>query len=232
MDLSIILPTYNEKGNIVVLINKLINIIPKNLKKEIIIVDDNSKDNTYLYCKNEFKDNNEVKVILRESSRSLGKSIGDGIEISSGKILIVMDTDLSHNPEHIPTMLDLVKNYEIISCSRYSGGGSMENKPHFFVSYLYNILLRIILNTKVKDNTGGYFCIKKTFLNSLPHESIFYGYGEYFFRLLYFAKINGGNVKELPTKYQDRTYGKSKSNFLYMIFKYLISAIKLRLKIY
>ena len=229
MDLSIILPTYNEKGNIQKLIEQIVLTVPSSMRKELIVVDDNSTDGTYEYCKKINQNNNEVKVFLRREKRSLGESIGDGVKVCSGKIVVIMDTDLSHNPMHLKEILELIDKYDIVNCSRYCGEVSMQNKFHFYGSYYYNILLKIILGLKTNDNTGGYFAIKKDFLNSLDHEKIFYGYGEYFFRLLYFAKKNNPQVKEIPTFYNLRTYGKSKTIFSLMLFKYFYAAIKLKL---
>ena len=91
MNLSIVLPTFNEKGNIGILVDELVKIIPSNIKKEIIIIDDNSDDGTFLYCKELFKKNSEVRLILRKSKRSLGASVGEGIKNCLGEKIIVMD---------------------------------------------------------------------------------------------------------------------------------------------
>ena len=232
MDLSIILPTYNEKNNINVLIKKILEILKDVDNKEIIVLDDNSPDETYLYCKKEFEKNNQIKLILRQNNRGLANSIGDGIKIGKGKNIIVMDTDLSHDPKLIPQLINLIKDYDIVSCSRYCEGGSMGSKLHYYCSFSYNLLLKFILRTQIKDNTGGYFCIRKKTLDSLPFEKIFYGYGEYFFRLLYFAQVKKKSIIEIPTIYNSRTYGKSKSNFFILLFKYFFSAIKLRFTAY
>ena len=128
MDLSIILPTYNEKNNINILIKKILEILNDVENKEIIVVDDNSPDGTYLYCKKEFEKNNQIKLILRQNNRGLANSIGDGIKVSKGKNIIIMDTDLSHDPKLITQIINLNKDYDIVSCSRYCEGGSMGNK--------------------------------------------------------------------------------------------------------
>ncbi len=232
MDLSIILPTYNEKNNINVLIKNILEILKNLENKEVIVVDDNSPDGTYLFCKKEFEKNNQIKLIFRQSNRGLANSIGEGIKASKGKNIIIMDTDLSHDPKLIPQMINLNKDYDIVSCSRYCEGGSMGNKLHYYCSFSYNLLLKFILKTQIKDNTGGYFCIKKNTLDLLPFEKIFYGYGEYFFRLLFFAKKKKKSIIEIPTIYNLRTYGKSKSNFFLLLFKYFFSAIKLQFTSY
>ena len=228
MDLSIVLPTYNEKNNIIGLINQILEILKNTENKEIIVVDDNSPDGTHTACEAAFEKNNSVKILLRENNRGLANSIIEGIKISQGKYIIVMDTDLTHDPKLIPKLIYLIKEYDMISCSRYCAGGLMENKIHFYSSFFYNLLLRIILKTQIQDNLGGYFCIRKEVLNVLPIEKIFFGYGEYFFRLLFFVQKKKFSIIEIPAVYNIRQKGKSKSNFLLLTFKYFFEAIKLR----
>ena len=231
MDLSIVLPTYNEKDNIINLIKQILEILKNIENKEIIVVDDNSPDGTYLSCKTAFEKNDGIKVLLRKSNKGLANSILDGIKICKGEYIIVMDTDLTHDPKLIPKLTYLAKEYDIVSGSRFCAGGLMENKIHYFCSFSFNLLLRIILKTQIQDNLGGYFCIKKNTLDSLPFEKIFYGYGEYFFRLLYFAQEKKFNIIEIPAVYNLRQKGKSTSNFLLLLLKYFFSVMKLRFRL-
>ena len=227
MQISIILPTYNEKENIV----RLIETIKKlNIEQtfEILIIDDNSPDGTYQFSKDKFSNDNNVKIVLRKNIRGLAFSIKEGIEKSLGDHVIVMDTDFTHDPILIKKMISLRSQYEIISGSRYVTGGFMENQLHGKLSYYYNLMLKFILKTKINDNLGGYFLIKRDLLNQLEFDKIFYGYGDYFFRLLYFSKNKNAKIIEIPAVYKQRIYGKSKSNFLAMLFKYFYAAVKLR----
>ena len=137
MDLSVILPTYNEKNNIVNLVNQILEVIKNIENKEIIIVDDNSPDGTYLTCKTAFEKNSGIKILLRENNKGLANSIIEGIKASNGKKIIVMDTDFTHDPKMIPQLIYLNKLYDIISCSRYCAGGVMENKIHFYLSFIF-----------------------------------------------------------------------------------------------
>ena len=227
MQISIILPTYNEKENIV----RLVETIKKlNIEQtfEILIIDDNSPDGTYQFSKDKFSNDNNVKIVLRKNIRGLAFSIKEGIEKSLGDHVIVMDTDFTHDPILIKKMISLRSQYEIISGSRYVIGGFMENQLHGKLSYYYNLMLKFILKTKINDNLGGYFLIKRDLLNQLEFDKIFYGYGDYFFRLLYFSKNKNAKIIEIPAVYKQRIYGKSKSNFLAMLFKYFYAAVKLR----
>ena len=227
MQISIILPTYNEKDNIVRLVEAIKNL---NIEQtfEILIIDDNSPDGTYQFSKDKLSDDKNIKIVLRKNIRGLAFSIKEGIEKSLGDHVIVMDTDFTHDPILIKKMISLRSQYEIISGSRYVTGGFMENQLHGKLSYYYNIMLKFILKTKVNDNLGGYFLIKRNLLNKLEFDKIFYGYGDYFFRLLYFSKNKNAKIIEIPAVYKQRIYGKSKSNFLAMLFKYFYAAVKLR----
>ena len=229
-ELSIVLPTYNEKDNIIILVNKIIKFLKNYKKKEIIVVDDSSPDNTYAVAKKKFKSKKFIKIFLRKKEFSLGKSIGYGIKKSKGRLIIVMDTDLTHNPNLIKKFIKHSKNYDLVSGSRFVKGGSMSSLNHYTFSLIFNFFLRIILKTKTKDNLGGYFCIKRTALKKLDLKKIFYGYGEFYFRLLFYLSINHASMMEIPARYDARNWGKSKSNFFLLLFRYTLQAIILKFK--
>jgi dolichol-phosphate mannosyltransferase len=229
MRASVILPTYNEAGNIVGLVNDILANFPSDIEPEILVVDDSSPDKTYEVARSAFEGNLNVRVILRTEDRGFAKSIRAGIEQASGEFIIVMDTDFTHDPCEIPRMLHVAKVYDIVSGSRFCAGGDMQDKGHYLASLAYNWLLRIVLRTQVQDNLGGYFVMRRENVISLPLDEIFFGYGEYFFRLLHFCQQRGLRVVEIPAIYRVRTYGSSKSSFLKMLITYLSAAIRLKL---
>jgi dolichol-phosphate mannosyltransferase len=226
----VILPTYNEAGNIVGLVEEILKSFPADVEPEILVVDDDSPDNTYEVARAAFAANRYVRVILRLENRGFAKSIRAGIEQASGEYVIVMDTDFTHDPIEIPRMLHIARVYDIVSGSRFCAGGNMQNRKHYLASLAYNWLLRVLLHTQVQDNLGGYFIMKREKLLALPLDEIFYGYGEYFFRLFHFAQRSGLKVIEVPTIYRVRGYGTSKSNFFKMLFSYSKAAILLRIR--
>lgn len=227
-NLSIVLPTYNEKDNIIDLINKIKDVV-KNHSHEIIVVDDNSPDDTFEVCKKYFIDDENIKMILRKANHGLAYSIREGIENAKGEYVVIMDTDFTHDPDLIKQMLNMNTKYNIISGSRFCKGGSMESTMHSILSRVYNKMIKFILQTKIEDNLGGFFCIKHKNLMQLPFEKIFYGYGDYYFRLLYFAKQKNFSIVEIPARYTTRTRGKSKSKFFQMAYKYFVEVIKLKI---
>ncbi len=230
MRVSVILPTFNERGNILQLVNAIELNIPANWSHEIIIVDDNSSDGTFELAKQSFFENKNVKVICRSPPHGLAISILDGIQAATGTHLVVMDTDFTHSPSEIPNLLHICEKYDLVSGSRFCAGGNMDSTRHYLASLFYNWLVRILLRTQIQDNLGGYFAVKREKLLSLPVKKIFFGYGDYFFRLLYFGEKAGFTIVEIPTIFRKRTSGESKSNFLKMLFKYTSAAIAVRLR--
>ncbi len=222
MILSIILPSYNEKGNIVRLIDKILSICKVSRIKnfEIIVVDDNSPDKTADYCKKVFRKKGNIKVYTRTTERGLASAIKFGINQSRGKYLVVMDTDFNHNPQEIPKMLTLTNKYDIIIGSRFVKKGGMENKKRYYLSKIYNYFIKHISQTDFTDSLSGFFCVKSRQLKKLNSDYIFRGYGEYFIRLLILVKLEGFKHTEIPVYYKNRDYGESKSKFLSMFLIY------------
>ncbi len=229
MKASVILPTYNEADNIVGLVEEILKNFPSDVEPEILVVDDDSPDKTCEVARNAFAANCNVRIILRTEDRGFAKSIRAGIEQATGELIIVMDTDFTHDPVEIPRMIHIARVYDIVSGSRFCAGGNMQDRKHYLASLAYNWLLRAVLHTQLQDNLGGYFIMKREKLLSLPLDQIFYGYGEYFFRLLYFAQRRGFKIIEIPAIYRLRPHGASKSSFLKMLFSYSAAAMMLRM---
>lgn len=228
MKVSIILPTYNEIGNIVNLIYAIKKNVPSEWDHEIVVADDNSPDGTYQKVQETFYDDPTVVAILRLKDRGLAKSIRAGIEASSGDQIIVMDTDFTHDPVEIPKLLHVGKMYDIVSGSRFCPGGNMHDKFHYHSSFIYNLFMRVFLRTQVQDNLGGYFSMARSQINHLPFDEIFVGYGDYFFRLLHFAQAAKMTIVEIPAVYHSREQGQSKSNVLKMIISYTEAMIEIK----
>ena len=104
----------------------------------------------------------------------------------------------------------------------------MENRVHYWQSKIYSAIVAAVLGTPVRDTLSGYFCIGRSRLLTLPCDRIFFGYGDYFFRLLYFARRQGFSVTEIPIRYTSRRFGKSKSNRLRLVFSYTRALVHLR----
>ncbi len=226
---SVVLPTYNESGNIIGLIEEIKKeLTAKRISYEIVVVDDDSPDKTGLLAQKYFAKIPDVRVIIRKNARGLASAIRRGIEQSVGDIIVVMDTDFNHEPRLIPRLVEKCGRYDMVVGSRFVKGGGMTNKTRETLSRLFNILIRIILGSPVHDNLSGFFAIKTKELDKINFDQVFWGYGDYFIRLIYFIKKQGNTFFEIPSYYKEREYGSSKSQFLQMFRDYLASTLALR----
>lgn len=232
MSISIILPTYNEKGNIIQLIGHITRSVKKITNNfRIYVVDDNSPDKTGEICKSHFAKSNNVTVYIRKK-RGFASAILYGIMKSKEEVIVVMDTDFSHNPKLIPMMVSKLKKFDMVIASRYAKKGGAENKIRYLLSKIYNIYLRYILRINITDFLFGYFCVKRKYLlnNKLLKQSIFTGFGDYFMRLIYYINKSGGMLVEVPAFYRARIYGTSKSDPKKVIITYTLTSLQLLMK--
>jgi len=229
--LSVILPTYNEADNIGRLIDAVEANVPGGWDYQIFVVDDNSPDDTFGKVSRAYADNPRIVPILRTVDRGFAKSIRTGIEQAGGQRIIIMDSDLTHDPVEIPRLLHVGEVYDFVSGSRFCAGGRMVDTSHYLLSMAYNWLLRLLIRTQVQDNLGGYFTARRDMLLQLPLDEIFFGYGDYYFRLLHFVQKSGFSIVEVPAAYLLRSEGKSKSNWTRMLITYTVGAVRLKRRI-
>lgn len=236
MKLSIILPTYNEVGNIAKLIRKIC--LQEELKKfnlEFVVIDDNSQDNTQEIVNKLIAKKLPIKLIIRKKERGLATAILTGLEQVKGDYIVIMDTDFNHRPEDISRLLDPIiqKQVDLVIGSRYIPGGGMHiteaSRWQYWLSKWGNRLVnRWLLNLPVYESLSGFLAVKKTVLDKLPLKKIFTGYGEYCIRLLFYCNSMKYKIKEIPVMYGLRQYGISKSSLKRMVYFYLKTALELK----
>ena len=224
MLVSIILPTYNEKENII----QLVNTIHQELisfEHEIIVVDDNSPDGTFFELQK--NKTSYLNPLLRITERGLAKSVRCGIENANGNIIVVMDSDFNHNPKHLPFMINAIEYYDFIAASRYTYGGGMYSIKRFYLSYCFNLFIRFITASRLTDHLSGFFCVKKATLEQFDFDKIFFGYGDYYLRLLFSIQRKKKNILQFPVIYDLRLSGESKTRFVKTFFKYIYETVKM-----
>lgn len=230
---SVIIPTYNEAPGILIFLKRLERVFKKidqDYQREILIIDDDSPDSTGKIVKKKRCSDKGVRVFIRKGVRGLGTAIGLGIEKARGEIIIGIDADGNHPAEAIPFLLENLKNYDLVVASRFIKGGGVEKKTDIIrhlVSFGVNFIFRI-LGSPVWDSTSGCYAIRKKDLLTLNPAKIYYGYGDYHLRLVYFAKQKNYRIGEVPYIYKRRIAGESKSRLAKMFFDYLAEAVRLR----
>jgi dolichol-phosphate mannosyltransferase len=222
MKISIVLPTYNESGNIVDLLSTIDAIVQEEkLTAEILVVDDDSSDGTaQVVEKYRGQSSMPITCLVRKDERGLATAIKTGILQAAGDVIMVMDTDFNHDPIMIPQMVKFLEYYDLVIGSRFVKGGGMEDSQRYYYSLLYNIFVRLVLRMQIQDNLSGFFAIRREKLIAFNTDQIFLGYGEYFIRLLYSAHKKKYHILEVPVYYNLRRHGKSKSRFLTMVWQY------------
>ena len=227
---SLILPCYNEYENLKRLIPLIAKCFTKS-KYQIIIVDDNSEDLTIKKLKSEFKSKTNIKYILRKKNSSLGLSVKEGIRKSNGNVIIVMDADFNHRPKDLKKMINLysLNYYDLICGSRFLKGGFSTTYFRHYCSKIFNFFVNLITGGKISDNLSGFFIIKKFLLNNML-DKIFYGYGDFYIRLLFYMQKKNLRIHEVPVRYGPRRFGQSKTKFVKILILYSFETIKLVFK--
>jgi dolichol-phosphate mannosyltransferase len=224
ISVSIVLPCFNERGNLPLLIEA----VHKELsfcKHEIIVVDDNSPDGTYELVKSLQLD--YVKVFLRESDPSLAKSIRKGLEEAGGNIFVIMDSDFNHQPEYLARMVKNIEFYDCVYASRFVYGGAMDNWFRYNASWVFNLFIRLLMNKAVTENLYGYLAIRKEMLEKMDFNKIFWGYGDYCIRLTYYLQLNKASILQIPAKNGKRVSGEGNKKLIKTFALYTLETLKL-----
>lgn len=213
---SIILPTYNEKKNLPILVYLLDKTFTQeNLDWEVIIVDDNSPDGTQEVAKKliDIFGPEHIQLRPRPGKLGLGTAYVHGLQFVTGNFVIIMDADFSHHPEAIPKFIAKQKggNYDIVTGTRYAGDGGVFgwDLKRKLVSRGANFLASTVLRPHVSDLTGSFRLYKKDVLAKVISETKSKGY-VFQMEMMVRAKALGFTVGEVPINFVDRLYGESK----------------------
>jgi dolichol-phosphate mannosyltransferase len=206
--LSLIIPTYNERDNILPLIERLSRTLT-NYQYEIIFVDDNSKDGTVDVIA-ELSTKYPVKVLVRKRERGLATAVLHGLKFAHGNIIGVMDADLQHPPEITAALLHAIENgADMAVASRYVPGGAVPNwgLSRRIISKGALTLAHIFLpsSRKVKDPMSGFFMFRGDKIANVEFKPIGF---KILLEMLVMGKFE--KVVEVPFVFEDRSSGRSK----------------------
>ena len=235
-DVAVIIPTYNEKENILRLVNNIHQIFRiHKIIGTIIIVYDNSPDGTGKIA-DKIAEKYGAFVIHREKNRGYGNSIVAGIKKAlefNYKIIITMDSDFSHDPDVIPQMIsELKRGNDIVIGSRRIRGGEIRgwNIWRHFCSFGASWISKLILGINTKDTTSGYRAYSSRILKKIKIEKIKSNGYSFLDELLFYIEEKTKKIKEIPIIFQDRKKGRSKLSNIEII-KFFITLIRLRINL-
>ena len=225
---SVILPTYNEKGNIIALVNAIHNELI-DYDHEILVVDDNSPDGTHQVvadCNYPY-----ARAIVRRENPGLANSIRCGLENAEGTIYVIMDSDFNHQPKYIPFMIQSLRYYDCVSASRFLYGGKMDSRIRHILSWIFNIFVRLMTGGKITDSLYGFIVVKRDAIARCNYDDIFWGYGDYCIRLMYYLQKNNTRILQIPAINGKRQAGKGNSGFVRVFWQYFREVLKLSYKV-
>tara|TARA_X000000950_G_scaffold31711_1_gene34281 strand:- start:764 stop:1483 length:720 start_codon:yes stop_codon:yes gene_type:complete len=224
MTVSIIIPIYNEKKNISLLVNKIKSSLNR-IKYEILIIDDSSSDGTQKILIKLLKKYKNLNVIFRkEKIRDLSKSCRDGFEKALYKKILVMDGDLQHNPKYIKQMINIMKktDSDIVVGARDLVNTRVKSLSFFrqSASFLLIKFINLIFQKKTIDPMSGFFLFKKKIYEQ--NKKLLFLRGFKILADLMYAN-NDISVNDLIIKFDYRVKGKSKLNYkiLYILLTFI-----------
>ncbi len=208
----VIIPTYNEAVNIEKIITKIISV---SNQLEILIIDDNSQDNTAAIVENLSKNDDRIHIIKRPKKMGLGTAYVTGFGYAlehNYDFVFEMDADFSHDPNDLPRFIELLDKYDLIIGSRYINGVSVVNWPmkRLLLSFFACMFARMVTGVPVKDLTSGFKCYSRKALQSVNWQRFKVdGYG---FQIQSVSGVYcaGLSIKEIPIIFVERRAGTSK----------------------
>ena len=209
--LSLIIPTLNERAALPILYDRLLVVATtlneRGMESELIFVDDGSTDGTRETIKRLTKQQLPVRLIER-TTRGLATAVVTGLNAAHGTMLGVMDADLSHPPELIPSLVEALASHELVVASRHLPGGGGEEWP--WHRKLFSDMATAVaqpLARSCTDPMSGFFFMRRSVIETVKLKPVGY-------KILLEILVKGHfkTLTEIPYLFHNRNYGKSKLN--------------------
>lgn len=233
MKTSVVIPTYNERENISVMIEGIFEALPET---EVIVVDDDSPDGTSQEVASRWGDDPRVRLITRTTERGLPSAIGAGIAAATGDRIAWLDADFNMEPSFLPVLFEHLDHADLAVASRYVPGGEDARAERLRVwgSVAANVVARAVLSRGVRDYTSGLMAVRREAFEKVPFRGD-YAHGDYCIDLLYRAHRAGLRIDEIAFSCGDRRAGETKTAetwtaFFVLGFAYLGTILKLRFR--
>ncbi len=230
LDLTIVLPTYNERRNIQALMPLLEKEVGKaGLAAEILVVDDSSPDGTADVARKLNRKYGNVRVLSRPRREGLGAALRDGYDGARGDIILSMDSDLSIAPADIHKILrKMGEGYDLVVGSRHTKGAGYESRNlktrlKRFVSTYGNAFTNALLKLPIRDYSMNFRAVRRSVWKKIrTHEKR----NAFLLEMIVEVWRLGGRIGEVPFEFRDRIHGKSKMRVFSEAIPFLVKVIK------
>ena len=210
MKLSVVIPVYNEAATISKIVD-LVRSVDAGMEKEILLVDDCSRDGTREVLEKMGRESSDLKVLFHEVNRGKGAALRTGFAAATGDVVLIQDADLEYDPHEYPRLLQPIVDghADVVYGSRFLGGGA--HRVVFYWHYLGNRLLTTLsnmtTNLNLTDMEVCYKVFKREVIQGLPLKENRFG-----FEVEITAKIARRKLKiyEVPISYYGRDYSEGK----------------------
>jgi dolichol-phosphate mannosyltransferase len=227
----VMIPTYNERENIEELIREILDL---KLESElaVLVADDNSPDGTAEVVEKLAQKDSRVHLLLRKKRRGRGAGGIDGFKAAlslGADYIIEMDGDFSHQPEHIPRLLEGMKSFDLVLGSRFVPEGRDQNRSILrrLITYFVRSFIRRLYRIPVRDVSSGFRCFKRKVLEAVDLDDLISVGQSVVLEILYKTHLLNFRIGEVPITFVDRQRGKTKLNFLALV-ETLVMALKFK----
>ena len=194
-----------------------------------MLVDDSSPDETAIKSERLFTADpkyRNYRVMRRSGQRGLGRAYRDGFQIALDEgfdRIVQMDADLSHDPQHLPAMIEATNGADVVIGSRYCPGGGVRNWPkrRLWLSQFANWYVRKVARIPIADATAGYRCWTRRALESVQLSTVQSEGYSFQVEMAHRAIRSGMRIAEVPILFTDRQFGRSKISRAVLIESFL-----------
>ena len=237
MKAIVVIPTYNERDNIVRLSREILKQHPS---LHILFVDDNSPDGTGIIADELAAADDRITVIHRPGKLGLGSAYITGFKTAlktDADYIIEMDADFSHDPGVLPVFLETITGCDLVVGSRYLNGVSVVNWPirRLILSYFASVYTRFVTGLKIMDCTSGFKCFRRSTLEAMNLDNVKSDGYSFQIEMNYLCMEKGLNIVEVPIIFIDRHAGSSKMSrkivreAILMVWKLKLGSVFFRL---
>lgn len=233
MKTIVVIPTYNERDNIVRLAGEILKQHPS---LHILFVDDNSPDGTGILADELAAADDRITVIHRPGKLGLGSAYRTGFRTAldnGADYVIEMDADFSHDPGVLPVFVETIAGCDLVIGSRYLNGVSVVNWPirRLILSYFASVYTRFITGLRIMDCTSGFKCFRRTALEAIDLDKVKSDGYSFQIEMNYLCMEKGFKIVEVPIIFIDRHAGSSKMSrkivreAILMVWKLKLSSV-------
>ncbi|MCJ7803647.1 MAG: glycosyltransferase family 2 protein [Desulfobacterales bacterium] len=220
VEISVVVPVYNEEGNLPVLIPALVEVL-KNLGRsyEMIFVDDGSSDESRRILKEMASEHASLRILRFKENRGLSTALVAGMREARGEIIVTLDSDLQNDPADIPRLLEYLDRYDMATGWRQKREDKWLKK---ISSKIGNLVRNWVSGENIQDSACTLRAFKKECIQEIP---VFNGMHRFLSTLV---KMRGFGIIEVPVAHHPRRFGKSKYNIRNRMVRSFIDLLAVR----